>query len=336
MTGLQWSVAASLSILGAGFVSRVVKSDFQDIYNNAGSVDTVKPMTVEIKRAPTHLTLNKLPSLPQVLVRILDAVSQESADFQQLSSIIRQDSAISARLVAVANSSYYRRQHKCDTVDRALMCLGLETVRTLVITASVKQYFSFFDKVHQQFMARFWRRSLVSAHCAQTFASLTGYQNQSQAYLCGLLMDVGQLCLLAENDSAYLALWGPAGSQGELQLLDAERHAFAMTHAELGAALLDSWQMDNFMADAVRYHHATGADVNHAHHWSAPRLTLTTGLCPLPTTCSVLMRICCANCTPVLSTMFVALPAAWVSRRKRMTRQWCNRPAGIWVRNWAN
>lgn len=222
-------------------------------------------MTVEKQRVPTHLTLNKLPSLPQVLVRILDAVSQESADFQLLSSIIRQDSAMAARLIAVANSSYYRRQYACDTVDRALMCLGLETVRTLVITAAVKQYFSYFDKDHQQFMRRFWHRSLMAAHSAQTFASLTGYQAVSQAYLCGLLMDVGQLCLLADNDDDYLALPGMT-AQDDRQLLEAEQQTFAMTHPELGAALLDSWQMDNFMADALRYHHAAGADIQHAHH----------------------------------------------------------------------
>lgn len=222
-------------------------------------------MTVEKQRAPTHLTLNKLPSLPQVLVRILDAVSQESADFQHLSSIIRQDTAMSARLIAVANSSYYRRQHSCDTVDRALMCLGLDTVRTLVITAAVKQYFSHFDKDHQQFMRRFWRRSLVSAHCAQTFATLTGYQALSQAYLCGLLMDVGQLCLLAEHDNGYQLLLESAGHNDE-HLLKAERETLATTHPELGAALLDSWQMDNFMADALRYHHAAGDDIRYAHH----------------------------------------------------------------------
>lgn len=258
-------MAISLSILGAGCISQVVVVDFRDTDNNAGSVDTVKPMTVEKHQVPTHLTLNKLPSLPQVLVRILDAVSQESADFKQLSDIIRQDSAMSARLIAVANSSYYRRQHSCDSVDRALMCLGLDTVRTLVITAAVKQYFSYFDKDHQQFMAHFWRRSLVSAHCAQTFADLTGYQGLSQAYLCGLLTDVGQLCLLAENDSLYLTLWDPLAAN-DLQLLDAERQAFEITHADLGAALLDSWQMDNFMADALRYHHLPGADIKHAHH----------------------------------------------------------------------
>ena len=265
MTGLQWSAGVSLSILGAGFGSQAVISDCKDTNNNAGSVDTVEPMTVEKQRVPTHLTLNKLPSLPQVLVRILDAVSQESADFQQLSDIIRQDTAMSARLIAVANSSFYRRQHSCDTIDRALMCLGLDTVRTLVITAAVKQYFSYFGKDHQQFMRQFWRRALVSAHCAQTFASLTGYQALPQAYLCGLLMDVGQLCLLAENDSVYLPQLVSAGRDDQ-QVLDVERSALQISHPELGAALLDSWQMDNFMADALRYHHASGADIKHAHH----------------------------------------------------------------------
>lgn len=222
-------------------------------------------MTVEQKRVPTHLTLNKLPSLPQVLVSILDAISQESADYQHLSDIIRQDTAMSARLIAVANSSYYRRQTSCNTVDRALMCLGLDTIRTLVITASVKQYFSYFDNDHQQFMRQFWRRSLVSAHCAQALASLTGYQALPQAYLCGLLMDVGQLCLLAENENIYLPLLTSAETDDQL-LLEAESSALEITHPELGAALLDSWQMDNFMADAVRYHHASGLEIKHAHH----------------------------------------------------------------------
>lgn len=222
-------------------------------------------MTVEKQRVPTHLTLNKLPSLPQVLVRILDAVSQEAADFQQLSDIIRQDAGMAARLISVANSSLYRRQRSCDTVDRALMCLGLETVRTLVITAAVRQYFAGFDQAHQQFMRVFWQRSLLAAHSAQAFASLTGYQGVSQAYLCGLLMDVGQLCLLVNDKTAYHELLDASGDDDQV-MVRAERSALGISHDELGAAVLDSWRMDNFMADAVRFHHATASDICHAHH----------------------------------------------------------------------
>lgn len=221
-------------------------------------------MTVDKQITPTYLTLNKLPSLPQVLVQILDAVSQQTADFQHLSEIIRQDAAIAARLITVANSSFYRRQHICDTVDRALMCLGIETVRTLVMTSALKQYFSYFDKQHQQFMRRFWHRSLVSAYSAQTIADLTGYKSLPQAYLCGLLMDVGQLCLLADDESAYAPVLAKANTDHELVV--AEREIFGVSHGEIGAMLLDSWRLDNFMADALRYHHEPAAATVHSHH----------------------------------------------------------------------
>lgn len=221
-------------------------------------------MTVDKQITPTYLTLNKLPSLPQVLVQILDAVSQQTADFQHLSEIIRQDAAIAARLITVANSSFYRRQHACDTVDRALMCLGIETVRTLVMTSALRQYFSYFDKQHQQFMRRFWHRSLVSAYSAQTIADLTGYKSLPQAYLCGLLMDVGQLCLLADDESAYAPILAMANTDHELVV--AEREIFGVGHGEIGAMLLGSWRLDNFMADALRYHHEPAAAIVHSHH----------------------------------------------------------------------
>lgn len=265
MTGLQWSAGRALSILGAGLVSQAVIIRYKDIQYNAGSVDTVTRMTVEKQRVPTHVTLNKLPSLPQALVRILDAVNQESADFQKLSDIIRQDTAMAARLIAVANSSLYRRQYSCDTVDRALMCLGLETVRTLVITAAVRQYFAGFNQGPQHFMRGFWQRSLLAAHSAQAFASLTGYQGVSQAYLSGLLMDVGQLCLLVNNETIYCELLETSAGDDQA-MLQAERSVIGIGHDELGAAVLDSWRMDNFMAEAVRFHHAAAPDLSHAHH----------------------------------------------------------------------
>lgn len=78
-------------------------------------------------------------------------------------------------------------------------------------------------------------------------------------------MDVGQLCLQAENHNGYKPLLDSVGHDDE-QLFKAERETLTTTHPELGAALLESWQMDNFMADALRYHHAVGDDLKHAHH----------------------------------------------------------------------
>ena len=108
--------------------------------------------------------LERLPSLPQVLLRILDAIHSERADLQHIASIIHQDTAMTTRLLTVANSSYYGRAKVCQTVERALLFLGTDTVKTIVITASIKQFFNRFHPNHQPFIKAFWRRSLVAAN----------------------------------------------------------------------------------------------------------------------------------------------------------------------------
>lgn len=208
--------------------------------------------------------LERLPSLPQVLLRILDAIHSERADLQQIASIIHQDTAMTTRLLTVANSSYYGRAKVCQTVERALLFLGTDTVKTIVITASIKQFYNRFHPNHQPFIKAFWRRSLVAANFSHILANLTGYAAPDEAYLAGLMMDVGQLVLLNQDDRGYLECWSKA--EDDRALLALERAQFQRGHDEAGADLIDSWQLSGFMADAVRYHHEPGSHILDAHH----------------------------------------------------------------------
>jgi len=208
--------------------------------------------------------LERLPSLPQVLLRILDAIHNERADYQSIADIVRQDTAMTVRLLDVANSSYYGRGKSCQTIERALLFLGTNTVKTIVITASIKQFFNRFKPNHQPFIKAFWRRSLVAANFAHILANLTAYSAPDEAYLCGLLMDVGQLVLLNRHDSRYPECWSAADD--DQALLRAERLQFGSGHNDVGANLVDSWNLSNFMGDALRYHHEPGAQILDAHH----------------------------------------------------------------------
>lgn len=212
----------------------------------------------------SRTTLERLPSLPQVLTQILDAIHNERADFQHVAGIIRQDTAVTARLLGVANSSYYGRANACQTVERALLFLGTETVKTIVITAAIKQFFNRFNPHHRPFVKAFWRRSLVSANFAHILANLTSYHAPDEAYLCGLLMDVGQLILLNQHDRDYIDLWSNAADDGAL--LKAEREQFQRAHTDIGADMIDGWHLGGFMGDAVRFHHEAGARILDAHH----------------------------------------------------------------------
>lgn len=208
--------------------------------------------------------IERLPSLPQVLLRILDAIQSDRADFQRIADIIRQDTAMTIRLLNVANSSYYGRANACQTVERALLFLGTDTVKTIVITASIKQFFNRFHPQHQPFVKAFWRRSLIAANFAHILANLTRYHAPEEAYLCGLLMDMGQLVLFNRHDRDYLECWSTAAD--DQTLLNTEREHFGAGHADIGAELVDSWHISHFMSDALRYHHESGERILDAHH----------------------------------------------------------------------
>ena len=212
----------------------------------------------------SRTTLDRLPSLPQVLTKILDAVQSDRADFQHIAGIIRQDTAMTARLLGVANSSYYGRAKACQTVERALLFLGTETVKTIVITAAIKQFFNRFNPHHQPFVKEFWRRSLVAANFAHILANLTSYNAPDEAYLSALLMDVGQLILLNQYDRQYIDIWSAAADDNAL--LVAEREHFQHAHPDIAADMIEAWQLGGFMADAVRFHHEASAHILDAHH----------------------------------------------------------------------
>ena len=208
--------------------------------------------------------IEQLPSLPQVLVHILDAIYQDTANFQRIADIIRQDAAMSARIISVANSSFFGRPRESRSIERALLYLGTDTVKTVVITAAIKQFFGRFRPSQQAFLKGFWRRSLISANFAQILANLTSYQTPEEAYLCGLLADVGQLMLMSSHGEDYQSLLDQA--QDDRDLIRLERQAFQRDHCELGAVLVDSWQLSPFMADALRYQHEETAQVQDAQH----------------------------------------------------------------------
>jgi signal transduction histidine kinase/HD-like signal output (HDOD) protein len=217
---------------------------------------------VEQRMTTQRRPADRFPSLPQVLVCILDAIRAD--DYRRLTEAIGQDAVIASRLIAIANTAQRSRTAPCQTVERALLVLGVDTVKTIVITAAIREFFSSYGRRHQGFLKAFWQRSLLSAHFAHILANLTGYRAPDQAYLGGLLTDLGQLVLLTTHDQQYLQCWH--GATNDLELVAAERAQFGADHCDVGADLIDRWHLDPSMVDALRYHHDDAHLVLDAHH----------------------------------------------------------------------
>lgn len=214
-----------------------------------------------------NLEVNRLPSLPNVLVEMLSACEKNQASFQELSQIISRDTVIAGRVIFLANSSFYNPGTKITTLERALFLLGTDTLKSIVITASIQQFFSAFKSAHSDFLIAFWQRSLSCALLAKSLAILTSYPNPDEVYLTGLLHNIGELVLDSNKSGLYNeTTTHPSGFLSDQEQMILEQNTFSFNHAQVGACLAKEWGLSQFICDAIEFHHADKALIEDAHH----------------------------------------------------------------------
>ncbi len=207
---------------------------------------------------------NKLPTLPHILVKLVQACREEEVCFDTLSELISQDASLCTKVMKAANSPVYGRARNLNSLKQTLLFLGLDTIKSIAITASIKQFFSEYSVQKTSFLKQFWQHSLSCATTARSLAELTSYPYIEEAYIGGLLHDIGKLMLEPMMDSQYVTL--DHGGYATEEILSLEHQAFGLDHTELAAALLEKWHLPDVVCDAIRYHHAPVDSIKQAHH----------------------------------------------------------------------
>lgn len=207
--------------------------------------------------------LTKLPSLPHILIKLLNACQKDTACFDTLAEIINKDAALSAKILSVANSPVYGKSHELTSLKQILLFLGLDTIKSIAITASVQQFFSRYSKEKSRFLKGFWEHTLYTALVAKALARLTAYNNPEEAYLAGLLHDIGKLIFENYSQHEYSELVYTDNSSEEL--LKRENEKYEITHDDIGARLLEMWGISDVISDAVKYHHVKTSGILEAH-----------------------------------------------------------------------
>lgn len=200
-----------------------------------------------------------MPSIPNVLLRFLSVVDDGRTSMTDLAALVGQDPALSARFLTVANSPALRREAEISSLDQCMVTLGTQLARTLAACLAIQSVFSRASgELHYDFRG-FWGHSLRVAAMARAIAVKMNYPDVEEAYLSGLLHDVGQLLLLGGMSERYedLLRW----SSDETVLQDIEKQILSTDHSAVGAWLIDQWKLSSFMSDAVLFHHKTPGEI---------------------------------------------------------------------------
>jgi len=200
-----------------------------------------------------------LPSISQTLLKFLHLSDDERTTMSDLATLVSQDPSLSARLLTVANSPAVCRKTKSTNLAQCLVNLGTQLSRTLAACLIVQKFFSHTVDKHRYNLNGFWMHSLRLAETARALAMEIRYADSEEAYLAGLLHDIGQLLLLGGTEKRYGALL--ALSDDESTLRNIEKQNISTDHAVIGAWLVDQWKLSSFMADAILFHHKPADEI---------------------------------------------------------------------------
>ncbi len=212
-----------------------------------------------LKDEPTLMPLisriRSLPSLPGLYTDIVDELQSPEPSMEKVAEIITRDPAMTAKILQLVNSSFFGLATRITGIDRAVSLLGLDTIKSLVLSAKV---FSQFDSASLKGFSldALWAHCSMVGTVARQIARAEGANRDevNAALTAGLLHDLGQLILASSLPDEYADTRRLASDQG-FDLHEVEFRAYGATHAGLGAYLLGIWGLPESIVDAVAFHH---------------------------------------------------------------------------------
>lgn len=178
-----------------------------------------------------------LPTLPEVALKVRDAVENDDADAHQVAEIVTGDPALSARLVQVANSPLYRGRASIDNVQMAVTRMGLKLVKSLVVSLAMKQMFQATSEALDKAFRKAWEDSVEVGAISRVLAQGVGLEPE-QAMLAGLIHNIGHLPILTKVDEML-------GFEASAVLID--RLAEKLS-PEIGCHILAEWNFTEALA----------------------------------------------------------------------------------------
>lgn len=198
-------------------------------------------------------TLKNLPTLPHILVKLFSACNRPSVDLQEVAEIAGTDPSLSTKLLKLVNSAYFGLPQKIQNIDKAVTLLGISGVKNLAVCACIHEAFATPKNGESFNLKGFWWHSFRCAHLAKNIAVNMKFDQPDEAFIAGLLHDVGKIVLWVNFKEAYEDIHQKYHNRGDR--LAAEGSNLGITHDEVAAWLLDRWNFAAIVSDSVRYHH---------------------------------------------------------------------------------
>ncbi|MBN1970463.1 MAG: HDOD domain-containing protein [Candidatus Delongbacteria bacterium] len=198
--------------------------------------------------------IKDLPTLPNIIIKIIAVVNDPLSSANDIKKLIENDYVQTARVLKLVNSSFYGFSKNVSKVTTAIVIIGYNEIKNLLISCSVYDVFKKSHKLDNQYfdMQNFMDHSLGTAICARMIGEMLKYNEPEELFVGGLLHDIGKIILYQYFHEDFIEALKQIGHKVYFQN---EREFIGFTHNEIGLILTEHWSMPEKIRDMVTYHH---------------------------------------------------------------------------------
>lgn len=220
--------------------------------------------TIDNKVIQVVSNIRNLPTPPIVFHQIQKVIKDPNVSAGQIASILSEDPAMSVKVLKLTNSAFYGLSREVESVKQAVVIVGLEAIKNLVLSASVLDMFKGKD-IDQDFQEKFWRHSLATAFCARILArklKSRGIVDPDLSFSAGLLHDIGKIILCCFLQDEYKKFTEARLTDQQSQTYEIEESILGYNHSQIGALLAVQWKLPSKIGEAITFHHHPQNNVN--------------------------------------------------------------------------
>lgn len=199
-------------------------------------------------------SIHQIGALPQTLAAVLKVVDDPDAGAKDIANIISTDVSLTTLVLKMVNSAYYNRSRRVAKISEAVAVMGINSLKVLALSSSVFSLIGGQDLMERFNVKKISRHFIEVASIARSIAEAIGSEDLEEAFVGGILHDVGILIMILFFKEKYSDVLKEMSRSGH-GLLEAEKKLLGCTHCDVGAELIESWKLPSKLAFAVQNHH---------------------------------------------------------------------------------
>lgn len=200
------------------------------------------------------LNAKDLPAMPHVASKVLELAGNPETTAAKLQKVIQDDQAMAARILKIANSALYGCSRQIKTLTEAIVMLGFNTIRSLVVTSAARNMYLAEGKTMGLKERLLWEHSIGCAIACRILVTPRHPMYAEEAFLAGLMHDIGKLVLNQYASDVFDRVVQEVYNEGR-NFAAVERELLGFDHTEVGAMLVTKWKLSPVMEEAIRFHH---------------------------------------------------------------------------------